>query len=442
MSSYHDHEIVNSLEFGWPINYTASQWPHHVNHNHLSAVKHASAVQKVINKEVNVRATAGHFSENPFDCPIMLSPLLIVPKKNSLDCHLVLDLSFSPEHSVNDGIPIDSFLGKPFQLHLPGVDALVHFIQKLGPGCLLFKTDLSTAYHQLPIDPRDYHFLDYSFDDLIFFDTVFAFGLRSATLGCQRTTNAITDLFWLLGYFCTNYNDDFGGCDSPSRAAEAFHTLKKLIFMLRLQTSPEKDCPPSTSMVFLGTLFYTISMTFLIPQEKLNELLDIIESAVSAKKISRHRLKSLLGLMSFVTACICPGHIFISALLNGLRSLPRQGCLTISDEIRSDLQWWIKFLHRFNGISIIPSPVYCPDVIITDACLTGAGGHFQDQCFHIEFSEHIMQDDDFNINVKELSAIIDALCLWGPQLAGSRLLLKSDNCAAVQAINNRRSRAP
>ena len=53
-----------------------------------------------------------------------------------------------------------------------------------------------------------------------------------------------------------------------------------------------------------------------------------------------------------------------------------------------------------------------------------------------------MQDDDFNINVKELLAIIVALRLWGPQLAVSRLLLKSDNCAAVQAINNRRSRAP
>ena len=219
----------------------------------------------------------------------------------------------------------------------------------------MFKTDLSRAYRQLPIDLRDYHFLGYSFDNLIFFDTVFAFGLCLATLGCQRTTNAITYLFWLLGYFCTNYIDDFGGCDSPSRAAEAFHALKKLIFMLGLETSPEKDCLPSTSMIFLGILFDTISMSLLIPQEKLNELLDIIESVVSAKNMSRHRLQSLLGLMSFVTACIRPGHIFMSALLNGLCSLPRQGCLTISSEIRSDLQWWIKFLHRFNGISIIPS---------------------------------------------------------------------------------------
>ena len=301
---------------------------------------------------------------------------------------------------------------------------------------------MSRAYHQLPIDPCDYHFLGYSFDDLIFFDTVFAFGLHPATLGCQRTTNAITYLYHFLGYFCTNYIDDFGGCDSHALAAEAFHALKKLIFMLGLQTSSEKDCPPSTSMVFLGILFDTISMTLSIPQEKLNKLLAIIELVISTTKILPRPLQSLLGLMSFMTACIRPGRIFMSALLNGLCSLSRHGCLTVSDEIRSDLQWWIKFLHRFNRISIIPSPVYCPDVIVTDACLTGAGCHFQAQCFHIAFPEHIMQDDDFNINVKELLAIIVALHLWGSQLAGSRILLKSDNFAAVQAINNHRSCAP
>ena len=51
-----------------------------------------------------------------------------------------------------------------------------------------------------------------------------------------------------------------------------FMHLKKVSFMLGLQTSPEKDCPPSTLMVFAGILFDTISMTLSIPEEKLNEL--------------------------------------------------------------------------------------------------------------------------------------------------------------------------
>ena len=130
-----------------------------------------------------------------------------------------MDLSFPHSRSVNDGKRRDSFLGDSFHLRLLGVlIALATFVQKFGPGCLLFKTDLQCAYRQLPIDPRDYHFMGYQFDDLLFFDTVFAFGLRSATLGCQGTTNAITYLFLLQGFFCTNYVDDFRGCDTPSRA--------------------------------------------------------------------------------------------------------------------------------------------------------------------------------------------------------------------------------
>ena len=74
-------------------------------------------------------------------------------------------------------------------------------------------------------------------------------------------------------------------------------------------------------MVFLGILFDTIQMTMSIPQAKLEELLQIIKSVINASTISRHRLQSLLGLMSFITACVRPVRIFMSALLNGLRGL-------------------------------------------------------------------------------------------------------------------------
>ena len=150
---------------------------------------------------------------------------------------------------------------------------------------MLFKTDLSHAYRQLPIDPRDYHLLGYCVDDLLFFDTAFAFGLQPATFGCQCTTNAITYLYLLAGYFCTNYIDDFGGCNTPSRAVDVFHALKRLLFLLGLQTSPEKDCPPTTLMVFLGILSDTVAMTLFIPKEKVNELLHKLQALYLASTI-------------------------------------------------------------------------------------------------------------------------------------------------------------
>ena len=126
-----------------------------------------------------------------------------------------MDHSFPLNHSVTDGIPSNSYLREPFHLRLSGVDSLVTFIQWFGQGCMLFKTDLSCAYCQLPIDPRDYDFLGYEFDNLLFFNTAFAFSLSPASLGCQCTANAINYLYLSEGFFCTNYIDDFDGCDTP-----------------------------------------------------------------------------------------------------------------------------------------------------------------------------------------------------------------------------------
>ena len=304
------------------------------------------------------------------------------------------------------------------------------------------KLDLSRAYRQLAIDPWDYHFLGFTFDDLLFFDIFFAFGLRPATMACQRTTNAIMFLYLALGYFCTNYIDDFGGCDTPARASDAFHALKWLFHELGISTSADKDLPPSTSMIFLGILIDTIAMTLSVPASKLTELVQCICSVLRCKQISFHQLQPLLGLLSFVTACVHPAHIFISALLNGLSGLAHSCHLLITPEIHSDLEWWLHFLPHYNGVSLILPPTFTPHIIVTDACYDGAGGHFGNYCFHGQFPTEIRDTSDFDINVKELLAIIVALRLWGPNMAGQCLLLHSDNQDAVLALNNRCSRSP
>ena len=124
----------------------------------------------------------------------MTSPLLTVLKKDSTSRHDVMDLSFPLGNYVNNGISKDTFLDIPFQLHLPDIDAFLAFIQKFDKGFLLFKSDLHHPYRQLPMDPHDYHYLGYFFEDLLFLDTAFPFDLRTAIMACQRTINAVTFL--------------------------------------------------------------------------------------------------------------------------------------------------------------------------------------------------------------------------------------------------------
>ena len=102
----------------------------------------------------------------------------------------------------------------------------------------------------------------------------------------------------------------------------------------------------------------------------------------------------------------------------------------------------VAFLPEYNGVSLILPSVYCVDTIVTDACLIGAGGVFGNECFHTTFPDHIIEDADYNISVKEILAIIVSLPLWASHLKGHRLLIQSDNETCVQVINSRHSRSP
>ena len=96
-----------------PINYRSSSVPTPSKSNHSSALRFPDAINSFIAAEISHRATAGPFLHNPFPSPLQTSPLQTV-RKDDCKRRVVLDLSFPPGASVNDGIPKDSYLDEPF----------------------------------------------------------------------------------------------------------------------------------------------------------------------------------------------------------------------------------------------------------------------------------------------------------------------------------------
>ena len=78
-----------------------------------------------------------------------------MPKKDSEDRRVILDLSFPKCDSVKDHVSKDFYLGERINLPYLGVDDLVDIIQTKGRICYLFKCDLRRAYRFLMIDPGD-----------------------------------------------------------------------------------------------------------------------------------------------------------------------------------------------------------------------------------------------------------------------------------------------
>ena len=91
---------------------------------------------------------------------------------------------------------------------------------------------------------------------------------------------------------------------------------------LRLQSSSEKDCHPSTRMICLGILVDTEKMLFEVLADCLSDLKTELLQWTQFSTFTRRQLQLLPRKLSFVTACVRPGRIFMSCLLHRLRSLP------------------------------------------------------------------------------------------------------------------------
>ena len=447
LTTYDDNIVVDFLTFGWPIDCDTSVLPKSTLKNHGSATgtDGEHILNSYISKELSYYSVCGPYRFNPFNTDCVISPLQCVPKRDSSEPRIVHDLSFPPDASVNSRIPSDSFLNEPYKLRLPGIDRLVSFVNQLGRGCHVFKKDLKRAYRQIPVDPADYHLLGMRIDGLFYFHTALPFGLRSATIACQRTTKAAAFILNNHGILADVYIDDFYGAAPQASSHTAFACMNRIFSELGLQASPDKDIPPCCEMTCLGVQINTARMVLTVPQFRLQELQEELSSWSNKTSCTRKDLQRLLGKLAFVTSCVRPGRAFMCRLIKALKNAQQHGTsrLHIPDEVRCDLQWWIFFLQHFNGVSVIPTDIVVsnPQLFATDACLSGCGAVCFGEFFHYEFPQHILQQR-LHINQLELLTVVVAVKTWHSKLQGLTLELLVDNEATVHAINNQRSKDP
>lgn len=443
LSYYPDNQVCDFLEFGWPINYCAITRPVVPVQTHRSAYMFATAVDNDIAKDIQIGAIIGPLKKNPFDTDITISPLQTVSKLDvKYGRRVVVDLSFPEGSSVNDGIPKDTYLDQPTNLHFPSVDTLAEIVRQKGRGALMLKKDLKSAYKQLPVCPGDWPLCAISWSNSLFVYIREMFGLRTSALACQRTTSCVTYLFAKAGYHCCNYLDDFGGADTPDRAQLAYQMLELLLQKLNLWENTQKAALPSTSMTFLGIQLDSTNFTLTIPPDKLKAARELLHSWSLKSAMSKTDIQSLLGTLQHLCCCIRGGRIFLNRMLNTLRSMNQsQRSYQLDSEFRRDLFWWETFLDTFNGVSIMQELHWSQpdDIFASDACLSGAGGFSDGRYFRVQFPTHLQH---LHINALEMLVIIICCKLWEATWGGKRIRCPCDNMSSVMIINTSRSRDP
>ena len=118
-------------------------------------------------------------------------------------------------------------------------------ILELGPGCHLFKIDLSRAYRLLRSNPKDWALLSIQWDGKAYVDAAIPFGLRHGASACQRTSEAVSTV---AQHKCQAktlpYVDNTAGASLPHDSQWHYEGTLGVMDELGLQVAPSKCQAP------------------------------------------------------------------------------------------------------------------------------------------------------------------------------------------------------
>ena len=442
LADYSDRQIVEYLEYGWPVNYRRGSPLVSTHDNHASARDHAEDVAFYVATELGHRALAGPFKGPPVS-GLHMSPLMTRPKRDSSHRRVIMDLSWPHGASINDGVEADIYIDGPARIHLPTADYMVDRILQLGSGAYLYKTDLSRGYRQLRVDPGDWPLLGFQHDGSIYMDICPPFGLQTSAMFMQRTSEAITHIHAKKGYFSRPYLDDFSGAEGThARADEALGCLQSIMRELGIAEAEHKVCPPAQSMIWLGIQYDTVTMEMSIPPQKLREIGEVVSGWQGRSRATQREMQSLFGLLQFVASVSPPARLFTNRILENLRETPRRGSESLSLGFRQDLKFFADLLPHYNGVRIMQKrEVLCQEALELDACLRGCGAFTGEQFYSEVFPLAVLREER-TIAQLELLNIVVAIKVWAPEWSGQRVRVFCDNTNAVLAAQTGRSRDP
>lgn len=420
--------------------------------------------------------------------PVVIQPLKTILKQEPtrLKVRNVLDGTRSGVNEAQAHLPVQ-------------YDLLDDLLPELTPGCWQSKFDLADAFLHWPMHagdcdwfgvqhPQTHEYFRYRF--LVFGSSqspsvqqawartikslVNKHGLKYCAPGSPA---ADYSLFKCTAAFLDDFHCRHDTSLSAAQAAEQSRSV--LCFLgqdLGLEIKESKTEGPSKALCYTGLLIDSVLQTVTITAERAHDLAaslqGLLDEHSEGDPVDRVELASLIGRCQFCAGVI-PGsqshlvqassarNAFVEPTVQYL-SPKRQWRgvhVSVTHGLLTDFACWVDllqtlpqrpyFLSHHPGTSgfwkgllhdtdadIDASQVTVAGIPVftTDASGPRGGGWFQHHRFSFLFSEEGRRRSS---NWRELSAIAHALQLWGPQLAvlGPRVLVRTDNSAAVAAVN-------
>jgi hypothetical protein len=284
--------------------------------------------------------------------PSIISALGAIPKVGSDEVRIIHDCSRPLGGGVNDY----ATLGE--KLSFQTVDDATKLLDK---GSFMAKVDLKSAYRSVRIHPDDYAAtgLQWKFKGhnrpTTLYDTRLPFGSRLAPSIFHRLTQAVKREMEKQGFHCVAFPDDFLLVEETfDRCLQAQNALVNLLRELGFSISWNKVEGPTQKLVFLGIGLDSNDMQLELPQDKINDLVSILNSFRGRHRASLRQLQCLAGKLNFACRVVRGGRTYLRRVLDVMGPLKKPNHKAkLSIEFHKDVSWWLAFLPTFNGRTVI-----------------------------------------------------------------------------------------
>ena len=407
--------------------------------NSPSLLSNIQVAREKIQHELSLGRIAGPFKFPPFP-NFKTSPLALREKSTPGKFRLLHNLSYPYDsNSVNYNIPKE-FTTVKYQ----NIQHAIKLLQSHAPDAYMAKSDISDAFHIIPVHPSQYHLLGFKIDQYYYHDKMLGMG---ASPSCRIFEDFSDAILWILEH---KFNitdvvkvlDDFLFIHHDANICQQYlHTFIQLCHHIGVPIAHNKTEGPIKVLTFLGIELDSIIMHARLPSDKLLKYRESIKQVANSSSTTLRALKSVIGQLIFTTSVIPSGRAFLRRLHNlTIGKLNPNQIVTIHNSAKHDLLMWANFLQNHNGCTIIRplSNVTSSQIhMCADASKIGFGATYGKSWIQSAWPE---QWKSLHISFLEMFPIYVCLHMFAHKLKNSSILFYSDNMGVVHIINNQSSK--
>lgn len=209
-------------------------------------------------------------------------------------------------------------------------ETLNQFKLGIDAGALMFSLEHKNGYHHVGIDEESQAYFGFVWEGEYYVSTVLPFGFAPAAYIYNTLSSVVAAYLRRKAIHCLVYIDHFGFSARKGQTFEQVAALVAYVLMVMHSAgyfvSREKsNLLPSTTMTLLGFTLDSVNRRFSIPQQKLDRVLNTLESIVSKREVELCALQAFVGMTQALALAAPPVTIFLRSAVELLAQRRREG---------------------------------------------------------------------------------------------------------------------